>query len=30
MTALAAGVTYAQFIAKGWNDAQLRAGGYLV
>lgn len=30
MTAAAGGVTYAQFIAKGWNDAQLRAGGYLI
>lgn len=33
LTALAAqqapGVTYASFIASGWNDAQLRAKGYL-
>jgi hypothetical protein len=30
MTALAKGLTYAQFIAQGWNDAQLRANGYMV
>lgn len=30
MTAAAAGVSYAQFQAKGWSDAQLRASGYIV
>lgn len=30
MTALAKGLTYAQFIAQGWNDAQLRQNGYMV
>lgn len=30
MTAAANGVTYAQFIAGGWTDAQLRAKGYMV
>lgn len=30
MTAAAGGLSYAQFIAKGWNDAQLRASGYLI
>lgn len=29
MTALAKGLTYAQFIAQGWNDAQLRLNGYM-
>lgn len=30
MTAKANGLTYSQFIAQGWNDAQLRANGYMV
>lgn len=30
MTALAAGATYASFIAKGWNDALMREKGYMV
>lgn len=30
MTPKAAGKSYAQFVAAGWNDAQLRAEGYLV
>lgn len=30
MTAKAAGVPYASFIAQGWTDATLRANGYLV
>jgi hypothetical protein len=29
MTAKAAGQTYAAFIAKGWNDQQLRDNGYM-
>lgn len=30
MTAKAGSLTYAQFIAQGWNDATLRANGYMV
>ena len=30
MTAKAGGVAYAQFIAQGWNDTQLREQGYMV
>lgn len=30
MTAAAKGVTYAAYIAAGWSDAQMRAGGLLV
>lgn len=30
MTAAAGGLSYEQFRAKGWNDDQLRAGGYMV
>lgn len=30
MTAKAGGASYADFIAKGWTDATLRANGYLV
>jgi len=30
MTAKAAGVPYADFIAKGWTDAALRQEGYIV
>jgi|SRR5690606_15501917 len=30
MTAKAGGVTYEQFVANGWNDAQLREQGYMV
>ena len=30
MTAKAAGTTYEQFIAAGWNDEQLVAGGYMM
>jgi hypothetical protein len=29
MTAKAAGQTYAAFIAAGWNDATLKANGYM-
>ncbi len=30
MTAKAGSLTYAQFIAQGWNDGTLRANGYMV
>ena len=30
MTAKAGGQPYAVFVAAGWNDAQLRAEGYIV